>query len=159
MSEKLIKDKLLNLYLAAPLFNKREREYNRFLKINLEKLFSVYLPQEDGLLLASLVKEGVEVEVAESIVFDADIASMKDCHLVLAVLDGATVDEGVAFEVGYMYALGRTCVGLQGDVRRQLPTGNNPMISCSLSHVFEGLEEFMAWAAHFVEVEKVKLLE
>jgi hypothetical protein len=36
--------------------------------------------------------------------------------------------KGVASEIGYMKGVRKSCVGLQTDVRRALPPGNNPMI-------------------------------
>lgn len=137
------------LYLAAPLFTPREREFNGFLRDRLRPYIDVYLPQEDGLLLANLVNEGIDVSVAEKMVFDADIASMKEVDALLAVLDGANVDEGVAFEIGYVHALGKVCVALQTDIRRQLPTGNNPMIGCSISQYFVNTENLVFWAQDY----------
>lgn len=142
-------DRNPRLYLASPLFTPRERDFNVELKESLRSAFDVYLPQEDGLLLADLVKQGIDVPVAEKMVFDADIASMSEVDALLAVLDGATVDEGVAFEIGYVHALGKTCVALQTDIRRQLPTGNNPMIGCSISQYFEDVDSLILWARGF----------
>ena len=124
--------RLLRLYLAAPLFNERERVFNEQLARELEEYAEVFLPQRDGAILAELVAGGVPLEVAEQRVFDQDTSAMAASDLMLAVLDGGHVDEGVAFEIGYMRALGKLCIGLQTDVRRALPTGNNPMIAKGL---------------------------
>jgi nucleoside 2-deoxyribosyltransferase len=61
------------------------------------------------------------------------------------ILDGRTVDEGAAFEMGYAHALGRPCVGLQTDPRRLLPIGNNPMLDGALQHIFKDVNEVIAW--------------
>ena len=137
------------IYLAAPLFTPRERSFNAELKELLTENFDVYLPQVDGLLLADLVRRGVNIVDAEKLVFDADIASMKEVDLLLALLDGANVDEGVAFEIGFVYSLGKPCIGLQTDIRRQLPTGNNPMIGRSMSHIFLNVDELLDWGNWF----------
>ena len=71
--------------------------------------------------------------------------------MVISVLDGAHIDEGVAFEVGFAFALGKPCVGLQTDTRRQLPTGNNPMLNRSLSPIFQTQQHLLEWVQHFVE--------
>jgi len=42
---------------------------------------------------------------------------------------------GVAFEIGYLFALGTPCIALQTDVRRALPSGNNPMIGQALAEI------------------------
>lgn len=133
------------VYFAAPLFNENEREFNRRLVDRIEPHVEVFLPQRDGSLLADMVQAGVNVEVAERRIFEQDQQAMGRSNLLIAVLDGAHIDEGVAFEIGFSSALGCVCVGLQTDVRRALPTGNNPMIGGSLKHVFSTSEELSDW--------------
>jgi len=133
------------IYLASPLFNEQERMYNKSIKSLLTSRYEVYLPQEDGLLLKNLLDEGMELSIAEEKIFSADITAMKNCDILLAILDGAHIDEGVAFEIGYMYALHKKCIGLQTDTRRQLPSGNNPMISISLDKNFDNIEDVLNW--------------
>ena len=120
------------IYLAAPLFNEMEVAYN-------------LLPQEDGLLLREIIASGTPRNVAEKMVFDTDIQAMKKSDLILAVLHGAHIDEGVAFELGYCFALDKRCIGLKGDVRQALPTGNNPMINQSCEHIFEDRLTLINW--------------
>jgi nucleoside 2-deoxyribosyltransferase len=72
---------------------------------------------------------------------------MQEADFIIAVLDGGTIDEGVAFEAGYMFALGKTCVALQTDVRRALPTGNNPMIGSSMTQIFQTVPDLVDWAS------------
>jgi len=137
------------LYLAAPLFSDMERRFNIELAEQLERFFDVFLPQRDGGLMATMVSEGMQPSVAARTVFQADISALEECEVVLIVLDGRTVDEGAAFELGYAHALGKTCYGLQTDVRRLLTTGNNPMIDCSIRQLFQGVEELVSWASQF----------
>lgn len=133
------------IYLAAPLFNERERSFNAELAEALGRYSNVFLPQRDGSLLTDMILAGVPKIVAERRVFEQDIQAMRGADLLLAVLDGSHVDEGVAFEIGYMSALGRLCIGLQTDVRRALPTGNNPMIQHGLSIILGGAAEAVDW--------------
>jgi len=133
------------IYLASPLFNEQERMYNKSIKNLFASNYEVYLPQEDGLLLKTLLDKGMALCTAEEKIFSADITAMKNCDILLAILDGAHIDEGVAFEIGYMYALEKKCIGLQTDTRRQLPSGNNPMISMSLEKIFDNAEDAMHW--------------
>ncbi|MCQ4232216.1 nucleoside 2-deoxyribosyltransferase [Pseudomonas stutzeri] len=133
------------IYLAAPLFNEMELAYNRHLKNMLDSYFDVFLPQEDGLLLRKLIESGVSQGMAERMVFDADIQAMQESDIVLAVLNGAHIDEGVSFELGFCYAAGKRCIGLKTDIRQALPTGNNPMIAQSCEKIFNSEEELMKW--------------
>jgi nucleoside 2-deoxyribosyltransferase len=133
------------LYLASPLFNETERERNRFIRDSLIDFFDVFLPQEDGLLLHDLVNKGTPLKVAEKSVYDADTLAMKNADVLLAVLDGACIDDGVAFELGYSKSMNKACIGLQTDMRRQLPTGNNPMIECSCDEIFSDFVLLKKW--------------
>jgi nucleoside 2-deoxyribosyltransferase len=122
----------LKAYYAAPLFNDMERTFNEGLVKKLEEHVDVFLPQRDGGLMMRLVKQGIPPAEAERTVFYKDLEAMLGADMIVAVLDGANVDEGVAFEIGYMHALDKYRIGLQTDMRRVLPTGNNPMIAASL---------------------------
>jgi|SRR5258706_11424484 nucleoside 2-deoxyribosyltransferase len=136
-------------YLAAPLFNKRELDFNLQLATELELYVRVFLPQRDGSLLVDMVEAGVPLVVAQGRVFEQDCIAMANADLLIAVLDGAHVDEGVAFEVGHMKALKKVCVGLQTDVRRALPTGNNPMLASALDQVFSDERALLQWVSEF----------
>jgi nucleoside 2-deoxyribosyltransferase len=142
MSDKVSR---LRAYFAAPLFNEMERNYNSAIVSQLEDHIDVFLPQRDGGLLMQHVKDGMSPDRAGHLIFDRDLAAMEGANLLIAVLDGAAIDEGVAFEIGYMFALGRTCVGLQTDVRRALPTGNNPMIGSAMRFVFQSVPQLVGW--------------
>lgn len=134
-----------SIYLAAPLFNQQERDFNKFIKESLKSHFNVFLPQEDGLLLETLLNDGMDLHTAEKKIFSADVNAMKSSDILLAILDGACIDEGVAFEIGYMKALNKQCIGLQTDIRRQLPSGNNPMINTSLDQYFNDVDKMLIW--------------
>lgn len=133
------------IYLASPLFNEMERQRNKYIRDFLITDFDVFLPQEDGLLFDELISNGMPLELARKSVYRADILAMKNSDILLAVLDGANIDEGVAFELGYSKSSNKICIGLQTDIRRQLPTGNNPMIECSCDKIFSNLENIKAW--------------
>lgn len=133
------------IYMAGPLFNEAERSYNVYLKHLLEEFSDVYLPQEDGLLITDLITSGMSVEQSSSAVFKNDINAIHRCDLLLILLDGRTVDEGAAVELGYAYCLGKVCVSLQTDFRRLAPFGNNPMIVGAVSHSFTRAEDLIGW--------------
>jgi nucleoside 2-deoxyribosyltransferase len=137
----------LAIYLAAPLFNEREREFNGYLAGLFAPFAEVYLPQRDGSLLTEMVAAGVPLVVAEKRVFKQDCDALRRCNVIVAVLDGAHIDEGVAFEIGFSRATECLCVGLQSDSRRALPTGNNPMIQCSLDAIFSDTSSLVNFLA------------
>jgi len=137
----------IRTYLAAPLFNDRERGFNAALTEMLSSHCHVFLPQRDGLLLAELLANGIPREVAETQIFERDRLALSECEMLVAVLDGAHIDEGVAFEIGFAHARGCLCLGLQSDVRRALPSGNNPMIGRALSCIFACVEDLITYIA------------
>jgi len=106
------------LYLAGPLFSLAEKQFNVKLKTLLSEYFEVYLPQEDGGLLVDMIKEGIPALDANRRVFEIDVAALEWCDCIFIILDGRTVDEGAAFELGYAYARGKECFALQTDPRR-----------------------------------------
>ncbi|HEY1720746.1 MAG TPA: nucleoside 2-deoxyribosyltransferase [Magnetospirillaceae bacterium] len=116
------------VYLAAPLFNDTERSFNARLAELIAPMAEVFLPQRDGMLLRELLRDGTPCPIARTLIFEADINAIRRCDCVVAVLDGRTVDEGVAFEIGFARALDKLCVGLKTDDRVLLKSGDNPMI-------------------------------
>ncbi len=139
-------NKKLKVYLAGPLFSMAEKTFNHNLKKTLSPFFEIYLPQEDGGLLVNMVKAGLPEELASQKVFDIDKRAMDECDLLLIILDGRSIDEGAAFELGYAYAKGKKCYGLKTDPRQLLAAGNNPMIEGPLENIFNNIEELLAWA-------------
>lgn len=139
------------IYLAAPLFNDMERSFNERLSLLLEIHFDVFLPQRDGNLLKNLVVQGYSLAEARALVFQQDIAALTKSDIIVAVLDGRTVDEGVAFELGYARALSKFCIGLKTDDRSLLPTGDNPMLIGGCNIVCNSAEQIvMAARTHMV---------
>ena len=137
------------IYLAGPLFSLAERTFNHNLKKMLTPYFDVYLPQEDGGLIVNMIKAGLPPKLASQKVFDIDIRAMNECDVVLIILDGRTIDEGAAFELGFAHAKGKPCYGLKTDFRQLLATGNNPMIDGPLEQTFESIEELLDWAKSY----------
>jgi nucleoside 2-deoxyribosyltransferase len=130
---------------AAPLFNDQERQFNQRLVEQLERYVDVFLPQRDGALLVEMLAAGVPQCVAERRVFEQDCKAMIRANLLIAVLDGGHIDEGVAFEIGFAHALNKPCIGLQTDIRRALCFGNNPMMSQGLSEILSDSKALVDW--------------
>lgn len=137
------------VYLAGPLFSDGERSRNRSIRDAILSFANVYLPQEDGGLIVDLVRDGMPVEQAKSEIFGQDIQAIQQCDVLVIVMDGRTIDEGASFELGYAFALGKTCVGLKTDSRTLLPFGDNPMIEAALREIFRDEASLISWLADF----------
>jgi len=135
----------LSLYLASPMFSQAERQFNREVRDCLSRSFRVFLPQESGVIMSDLLCRGVSPQDAIQKVFAQDLMAIQECDALVIVLDGRSVDEGAAFELGLGYALKKVCVGLQTDLRRLAPFGNNPMIDGALEKVFKRVDEVLRW--------------
>ena len=129
------------VYLAAPLFSDAEKRYNEEVAKELGNYFTIYLPQRDGGLMVDLIKRGHSAAQAGKVVFDMDTRAIQMSSAVIAILDGRVIDEGVALELGYAYALGKPCYGFQTDPRRLLPSGNNPMVMGVLREIAHTIQE------------------
>ena len=150
MSDHSFQDMRPAAYIAAPLFNQSERSFNLELAETIAKYCNVFLPQRDGLLLSKLIYDGMNISDARNLVFKADVASISSSNILIAVLDGRTIDEGVCFEIGYANALNILCIGLKSDDRSLLPSGDNPMIVCGCKHIFSSILDLEVYISAYV---------
>lgn len=107
----------MNIYFAAPLFAKSDLLYNAKLVEEIRSLsneLTIYLPQEN---------EAIN-----------DKTAYADSQMI-ALLDGLTIDPGVASEIGVAYAKGIPVIGLYTDSRQQ--GGTHPQKIAALQEVAE----------------------
>jgi nucleoside 2-deoxyribosyltransferase len=127
---------LNKVYIAAPLFNDREKAYNQRICNLIEPLgFTVYLPQRDGGAFAEMVAQGSDPEAVSAQLYKRDIAAVRDCDILLFLMDGRVPDEGACVELGMAYAHGKTCIALKTDVRAFINGLDNLMLRQSLSRI------------------------
>jgi len=117
----------LTVYFAAPLFTQAERLWNRAVADQLvqESGCTLILPQRFDL------DAGLEGDERLEKLFQECVDGVDACDVMVAVLDGADGDSGMAFEVGYAYARGKPVIGVRTDFREQHDQGANIMLSRS----------------------------
>jgi len=99
------------VYLAGPLFSEAECEYNRKIREELHRIgFKVFLPQEDS----NNVHDNPN---RQKIIFDKNLKGIEKSDILVAVIDGADVDSGTAWEIGYAFAKNKPVIGLRTDFR------------------------------------------
>lgn len=106
------------IYLATPLFDDATRDYAERLTNAISKLgHRVYYPWRDAgdCFYRKLWGEGTANW--RSAIFAENAAALSRCSLVVAILDGADVESGVAWEIGFAHALAKRVVGLRSDFR------------------------------------------
>jgi nucleoside 2-deoxyribosyltransferase len=106
----------LRIYFAGPLFTPYEREFIDRCAAQLRGAgFDVFVPHEHELAL--------DGTVTADRIFTKDWAGLSEANAVLAILDGPTIDDGTACEIGIFYALMQSdaskkgIVGLVTDLR------------------------------------------
>lgn len=144
------------VYIAAPLFNEAEREFNLKVDSLVSELgLKTFLPQRDAGDASKLVSGGQSPEEVKRRLFDLDYANVRACDILLFLIDGRAPDEGSCVELGMAYALGKPCIGFQTDSRRFAPHGNNLMIDGSLrgwAHDWDELRQLLRSLAAQISV-------
>lgn len=127
----------MKIYIAAPLFNEMEIERNNSINQILEQEgFETYLPQRDGGLFYDLRQRGFSDKEIKEQIFASDYNAILDSDMILCLLDGRVLDEGMCIELGIGYALKKKCIGYKTDYRSQDKFGNNIMLEGTLSKIF-----------------------
>jgi nucleoside 2-deoxyribosyltransferase len=125
------------IYFAGPLFTQAERQWNAALAARLRaRGHTVVLPQEKG---AEIVASTGGLTPAERrALFEMSTGAIRDCEVVVAVLDGPDADSGTCFECGYAFANNRPVICLRTDSRfggDARETGVNLMLSESCARL------------------------
>jgi nucleoside 2-deoxyribosyltransferase len=147
----MVVNKML-LYIAAPLFNSMEKEFNRKIDELIVSIgFKTYLPQRDGGSLAELVRQGGNTDELSDYIFNLDVETVKKCDILLLLLDGRVPDEGACMELGMAYALNKKCIGLKTDIRSFADGYDNLMIRKSFSAIFNSEDELIEYLKEQLE--------
>ncbi len=118
------------MYLAAPLFSQHERRWNRELAGLLRERIVAHEDGSEVILPQDFRDRGKYNDRKRlQVLFEKCVEAVRAADVVVAVLDGPDVDSGVAFEMGYAYALGVPVVGLRTDFRQLQERGVNLMCS------------------------------
>ena len=81
-------------------------------------------------------------EIKEQI-FASDHNAILDSDIILCLLDGRVLDEGMCIELGIGCALKKQCIGCKTDYRNQDKFGNNIMFEGTLSKIFTDKTELI----------------
>lgn len=112
------------IYYASPLFSEMEYTYNEFLINKIREQYpevEVYAPQEQG----DINDKNAYADSIAIAKYDTD--ALLSSSLMVAVLDGAAIDVGVASEIGVAYQAGIPIVGLFSDSRQQGATNKQKL--------------------------------
>ncbi|MBQ9406516.1 MAG: nucleoside 2-deoxyribosyltransferase [Desulfovibrio sp.] len=104
----------MRIYQAGPLFTEAERLWHQNFK---EKFAAAgHEVQWPGDFFTQQEIDAWGGDAPRKIM-ERDRAAIDDCDVVVALLDGAQVDDGTAWEIGYAYAKGKPVIGIRTDIR------------------------------------------
>lgn len=133
----------MKAYLANGLFSIGDRYVNEVLAKAIREAVSgidLYVPQENDAI-------NDKSNYADSLaIAEADLASLQQSDVLIAVIDGVEIDSGVAAEIGAFSMLKRPIVALFSDVR-QLGRDNTQKIEALIA---DGLENQFIYRNLFV---------
>jgi len=142
----------MKIYIAGPLFNEMELRRNCEVRDMLRELgFETFLPQEDGGISYDQIQRGAPVEDTRRAIFENDVAQIRNCDILLALLDGRVPDEGTCIEIGIAYTLGKKCIGYLTDQRSLDRYGQSLMIDGCLITTARSLEELSAGLTEYLD--------
>ncbi len=104
----------MRIYQAGPLFTAAEIRWHRDLKRQLSADGHDVRWPGDFFTQQEIEAWGAE---APKKIMERDSRAIDECDAVVALLDGAQVDDGTAWEIGYAFAKGRPVVGIRTDFR------------------------------------------
>ncbi|GKQ43110.1 nucleoside 2-deoxyribosyltransferase [Companilactobacillus sp. RD055328] len=106
----------MKIYFANGLFSQADFNYNAQLAATIRKEIpniKIYVPQEN------LGINDKNAYADSKMIAQADTEELLSSDLVIAVLDGITIDAGVASEIGVAYAKDIPIIGMYTDSRQQ----------------------------------------
>lgn len=130
-----------DIYLAAPLFNAMELDFNRNTASMLRSCgYKVYLPQEHG--------KCADEKDNRLTIFTNDVKALQNSKWVVAVLDGIVTDPGVCWELGYACAESKLVVSYSTDKRSFMNGHWNNMIDISKGICFDSIYDIIEFIKH-----------
>lgn len=116
----------MRIYLAAAVFSMADKLFNSYIKEILEELtnIEVFLPQN----ISPYNKDGRK-DMRH--VFLKCKSEIDTSDMIVAVVDGADVDAGVSWELGYAYSQGIPYICIRTDNRKSEDKGVNVMLEYS----------------------------
>lgn len=147
----------MDIYLAGPLFNIAEKQFNRELTRKLESAgFGVFLPQRDGVTSDKPPYDKMPREERRKAMFNLNKEKISESDIFLFVLDGRVPDEGVSVELGIAFCQKelqgkkKLLVGLKTDSRSiQIATDINPMIKVPLDYIANSEEDLIRFLVEY----------
>lgn len=115
---------MTKIYFAAPLFSEAELLYNEHVVKQIRAIYpdiDIFLPQEQGDI------NDKEAYADSKMIAKLDTEALLDSDILIALLDGLSIDAGVASEIGVAYQAGIPIIALYTDSRQQGATNQQKL--------------------------------
>lgn len=135
------------IYLATSLFTAAEQAFNALLTKEIEALgHEVYYPWRDAGDESLIEAWGGDWPRINAEIARRNLRAIESCSSVVAVVEGADADSGVALEIGYAHALGKPVKLLRTDFRTQGPRIGpvNIMLGLAAEAFYTSVESLLA---------------
>jgi len=135
------------IYLATSLFTAAEQAFAAALTAEIEALgLAVYYPWRDAGDEALMTAWGDDWARVNAEIARRNLRAIESCSSVVAVVEGADVDAGVAMELGYAHALAKPIKLLRTDWRTQGPRVGpvNIMLGMAAEAFYTSVEALLA---------------
>lgn len=133
---------MTKIYLAGPIFSRAEIDWAGKVKASIQEAFGLAGSGKAEVIWPHEIASGSSEQI-----FLANTSALKGCDLLVAILDGAQVDDGTAWEVGFHYSQGKKVLGIRTDFRKAGETSEsevNAMIEQSCLKIASSLEELIS---------------
>ena len=125
------------VYIAGPLFTGSDRNFVAEIdQVLVSGGFGTYLPHRDAGLFIRGVSKSIDF-------FKKDLEAIKNCQILVAVLNGSDTDSGTSWEMGFAYANGIPIIGILDDNRKPDKELLNPMVMNSSINIVKNKEELI----------------
>ena len=134
----------MKIYQAGPLFSEAEQQWHRQFGQDLQQAGFEVLWPFDLSTQEEIASWGTD---APRRIMEQDRLALESCDVVVALLDGAQVDDGTAWEIGYAFARGIPVIGVRTDFRQGGDTAHscvNAMIEGSCVRIAASRDEAVA---------------
>lgn len=147
----------MKIYFAGPLFSESERDWIRNAKEEIEDLAASEGKQIDVIWPYDLMSQSEIEQLGEKAklkIFSRCKSHLDDTDILVALLDGAQVDEGTAWEIGYFFARkspGQKIIGIRTDFRQAGESEGaivNAMIEYSCDRIVRSRKRLLKTISH-----------
>ncbi len=135
---------MVKIYIAGPLYDEKNRDFlEQIDKICKGFEFETFLPHRDAGLY-----NGDKTKIKD--ISERDLEEIKNCEIMIGVLNGIYIGAGTAWEMGYAQAIGKKVIGLKTDRKVEESIGDISVIIAGKVHIVESIEQLK------IELEKLK---